>query len=505
MNILGKHPIVARPWKILIADDDLDVHATTKLALRDVVFRNRPLQFIDAYSASEALGCMQEHPDVAVAFLDVVMETDSAGLNVVRKIRESGFGMVRLIIRTGYPGQAPERDVIVNYDIHDYKEKSGLSAQKLFTSLISALRSYEDLVALEKHRRGLMAVLESVSWLDFGDVKHYLSGMLSVFSDLARLRSDRVLVAARMSSRKSRALHIVASYGDFGLADDQPQPVDALPPELALLLTESFVKAEGLSSEDGCTLFVSCHGIDLVAYAQGDDVFAEADGVLLEVFLINVCQALANYRAFRNIESERDGLLKGLASVAEQRNGSGMDTQGSLAKLCEAIAQRLNTLLEFPQEIDDAFLKTIGAASLLNDLGDLSLPADLLGKPAALNPIELSRMQAHVKSGLQILESCLQGDEPSGVSVMASQIIASHHERYDGGGYPAGLSGDAIPLAGRIVAVADAYVAMTSARPYHRAISPQQASAIITAESGRQFDPKVVRAFMEVLESGSVI
>ena len=170
MNILGKHPIVAHPWKILIADDDLDVHATTKLALRDVVFRNRPLQFIDAYSASEALGCMQEHPDVAVAFLDVVMETDSAGLNVVRKIRESGFGMVRLIIRTGYPGQAPERDVIVNYDIHDYKEKSGLSAQKLFTSLISALRSYEDLVALEKHRRGLMAVLESVSWLDFGDV-----------------------------------------------------------------------------------------------------------------------------------------------------------------------------------------------------------------------------------------------------------------------------------------------------------------------------------------------
>ena len=72
-----------------------------------------------------------------------------------------------------------------------------MSAQKLFTSLISALRSYEDLVALEKHRSGLMAVLESVSWLDFGDVKQYISGMRSVFSDLARLRSDLVLVGRR--------------------------------------------------------------------------------------------------------------------------------------------------------------------------------------------------------------------------------------------------------------------------------------------------------------------
>ena len=182
-----------------------------------------------------------------------------------------------------------------------------------------------------------------------------------------------------------------------------------------------------------------------------------------------------------------------------------MDTQGVLAKLCEAIARRLDLLLEFPQEIDEVFLRNIGAASILNDLGDLSLPADLLGKPVALDQIELARMQAHVKSGLQMLEPCLQGDGPSGVVVMASQIIASHHERYDGCGYPCGLSGDAIPLAGRLVAVADAYVAMTNARPYRSAISPQQASAIITAESGRQFDPKVVRAFLEVLESGSVV
>lgn len=494
-------PVV--PWKILIADDDQDVHVATKLALRDVSFRDRTLQFIDAYSASETLLRLKEHPDTAVVFLDVIMESDDAGLGVARKIRENGFSLVRLIIRTGYPGQAPEREVIVHYDIHDYKEKSGLTTQKLFTSLISALRSYDDLLALEQHRRGLMSVLESVSWFDFGAVQRYIAGMLSEFSDLARLPFGQVLIAARFASDEHRAIKVVASCGELALSDECPQPLNDLPLVVASILQESFAVGEALQSENGSTLFVSCHGVDLVAYADGQNALANADVVLLEVFLVKVCQALANFRAFQNISAERDGLLLGLAHAAERRNGSGVDTLEQLASLCEAVVRRLDTMLDFPELIDEAFLRNIGKASLLHDLGDLDLPVGLLDKAGTFNQAEAGQMREHVEAGLRLVEPCLRASESCGCIALASQVIAAHHEHFDGSGYPHALSGEAIPLAGRVVAVVDTYVAMTSNRPHRDAISPQEAVTLISAKAGRQFDPRVVQAFLHVFEEAA--
>lgn len=102
---------VFAPWKLLIVDDDPDVHEATRMALRGVEFRGRSLEFIDAYSGAQALDVLQENPDTAIVFMDVIMETNDAGLRAALRIRESGFKMVRIIVRTGFPGQAPERQV----------------------------------------------------------------------------------------------------------------------------------------------------------------------------------------------------------------------------------------------------------------------------------------------------------------------------------------------------------------------------------------------------------
>ncbi|MEG4006407.1 ATP-binding protein [Microcoleus sp. Pol11C1] len=130
-------------WKILIVDDESQVHTATDIALRKFVYENKSLKFISAYSAKEAKQLIQEHPDVAIILLDVIMETDDAGLEFVKYVRQVlGNQLVRIILRTGQPGQVPEKSVIINYDINDYKTKTELTTSKLYTTVLTALRSF---------------------------------------------------------------------------------------------------------------------------------------------------------------------------------------------------------------------------------------------------------------------------------------------------------------------------------------------------------------------------
>lgn len=143
-------------WKIVIIDDDPGMHDVTKLTLADFEFAGRGLSFISCYSGAEAREVLVDHQDAALILLDVVMETDDAGLQMAQYIRENlNNWRSRIVLRTGQPGQAPERKVIADYDINDYKEKTDLTATKLFTLLCSSLRSYRDIVTIEQNKRGL--------------------------------------------------------------------------------------------------------------------------------------------------------------------------------------------------------------------------------------------------------------------------------------------------------------------------------------------------------------
>ncbi|MGI0152854.1 MULTISPECIES: response regulator [Pseudidiomarina] len=155
------------PWKILIVDDEREVHAVTRLALMDLQFEGRGLQFLSAYSRHEAEQLVLQHPDLAIVLLDVVMDTDDAGLMVARFIREQAKNQSsRIILRTGQPGQAPERAVVMNYDINDYKAKTELTAQKLFTCVMSSLRSYRDIMQVVAKQQQLQFELEFYrNWL----------------------------------------------------------------------------------------------------------------------------------------------------------------------------------------------------------------------------------------------------------------------------------------------------------------------------------------------------
>jgi PAS domain S-box-containing protein len=138
-------------WKILIVDDEQGVHEVTRMALKGFSFEGKKLDLISVYSGHEAEIAIKENPDTAIILLDVIMEHDDSGLQVVRYVRETIENkFVRIILRTGQPGQAPEEKVVVDYDINDYKSKQDLTIEKLFTTLISSLRSYNDLIKLDK-------------------------------------------------------------------------------------------------------------------------------------------------------------------------------------------------------------------------------------------------------------------------------------------------------------------------------------------------------------------
>ncbi|MHC4886922.1 MAG: PP2C family protein-serine/threonine phosphatase [Planctomycetota bacterium] len=132
------------PWKIMVVDDEVDVHGLTQMVLSDFTFHGRGIEMLNAYSAEEARQLLTDNPDAALILLDVVMEQDHSGLELVRHIRdELENECIRIILRTGQPGQAPESRVIVEYDINDYKEKAELTSQKLTTAIVASLRSYQ--------------------------------------------------------------------------------------------------------------------------------------------------------------------------------------------------------------------------------------------------------------------------------------------------------------------------------------------------------------------------
>ncbi len=155
-------PQTSGVWDLLIVDDDPEIHSVTKLALNGFVFQERSLVFHDAYSGEEAINYLKSHPEISVILLDVVMESDDAGLKVVKRLREElENNQTRIILRTGQPGQAPEEHVIREYDINDYKTKTELTRSKLVTSLITALRSHKQLDTLAYYATSLEEIIEA--------------------------------------------------------------------------------------------------------------------------------------------------------------------------------------------------------------------------------------------------------------------------------------------------------------------------------------------------------
>ncbi len=160
-------PSSAKTWKVLVVDDEEQVHSVTRLALKKFSFDEKPLELLTAYSAQEAQTLLQQHHDTAVILLDVVMESDHAGLELVRYVRQNLQNHnIRIILRTGQPGLAPELSIVEGHDINDYKTKTELTQPKLFSALTTAIRSYRDILTVEESRQQIEVLNQKLTALN---------------------------------------------------------------------------------------------------------------------------------------------------------------------------------------------------------------------------------------------------------------------------------------------------------------------------------------------------
>ncbi len=212
---------LSETWKVLIVDDEPDVHKVTRMVLHNFSFDGLKLELISAYTGQEAKDIMAQRNDIALAILDVVMEDEHAGLEVARYIREDlNNRYTRLVLRTGQPGQAPENEVIRNYDINDYKDKTELTTTKLNTLLYATLRSYRDICTLNEHRKGLENVIKASTEVFGSDtLNKFASAVLSQITNLLGLEQSALYCSSITHDSQldieTRTFRILAATGDM--------------------------------------------------------------------------------------------------------------------------------------------------------------------------------------------------------------------------------------------------------------------------------------------------
>jgi diguanylate cyclase (GGDEF)-like protein len=202
-------------WTVLIADDDQSVHDVTKLALSDELVLGKPLRFLHAYSASEANALLATRLDIALVLLDVVMENEQAGLEVVDHARRVlGNHLVRIILRTGQAGSAPQQKIVVDYDINGYLEKGQLTGPQLFCAAYTALSTYRHLAALDAARRDLQSTQERLQALTETLALAALTDPLTGVANRRRLDESLEAEVSR-AQRYGEALSLIIADLDY--------------------------------------------------------------------------------------------------------------------------------------------------------------------------------------------------------------------------------------------------------------------------------------------------
>lgn len=283
-------------WRILIADDEQDVHDATRFALRDTKILGRSLEFHDAYNSKQVMEILRTVPDIAVVLLDVVMETANAGLDLVPVIREQlKLHDLRIILRTGEPNQAPEIDVIRDYDINDYKLKSDLTKKKLYVSLTSSIRSYKQFRTIENSKKGLDMILRASSELLTQEgLNNFAQGVITHIAALLGVPPEGVICVRRRDQATEEDLLIIAAAGDFCALVDQP--LSAMNESMTShLLRESLDNRCNVFHKSGVALYLGSHSRgDMSCYIASNAPISEVDQGLLEIFCGNIALCADN-------------------------------------------------------------------------------------------------------------------------------------------------------------------------------------------------------------------
>jgi response regulator RpfG family c-di-GMP phosphodiesterase len=496
------------PWTVLVVDDDESVHSITRLVLTGLTFRNRPIELFSAYTAANGIDILRAHPEVALVLLDVVMETDDAGLRAVQQVREELNNVnVRVVLRTGQPGKAPERDVVVRYEIDGYELKTEQTSQNLVTVVIAALRSFDLIRSIERNRAGLELIMNATAEMSqLRTARAFASSALDNLQALLNRSGGAVFCAPSSRSNKGDTVPIEVLAGTGPYSDWAARMLDDADPEgrIRSEIVQATLGKDALPDPlalGTALLLKSPHVRSATIWVH--DVYAldPIEKQLLDVFCSKIAVAFDNVQLIELFRKAQQATVVALADLAEYRDTDTGEHVLRVARTTDLLARDLHAAGTFPTELDELLVEQIGLASMLHDVGKVSIPDAVLLKPGQLDAEERRVMETHAGVGMRILARADRIVGQRSYLTLAAEIAIGHHEWYDGTGYPHGVAGSTIPLSARITAVADVYDALTHARPYKAPWSAAQAQAYIIERSGTQFDPAVVESFLRVLQA----
>lgn len=480
------------PWKILMVDDDVDIHLITLAVLKKIVFQHRGVQFLSAYSSSQAKELLKLHKDIAVILLDVVMETEHAGLELVHYIRETLTNtLARIILRTGHPGTVPERSVILEYDINDYREKTDLTATRLFTSVVAALRAYADIRALELSRRRMQCLAETASHLHTARSHGEICRMaLSRIVELWNLctTAGQPCFSGFAARKEGGFFRILAAVGTWR---------ETLGHNMAIAIGEED-HHQALSLVGNTAPVITKHMVgywtripdlaEFLIYLRMDKEMPLPDEESFHILFNSIGSAFEHLVLDQEIKDTQGEVILTICEVVETRSretGNHVRRVGELSAL-------LATLWGLPERE----VELLRLSASLHDLGKIGIADHILNKPGRFTPEEFAMMQAHCHLGHRILCHSRRDFLRD-----AALVALQHHEKWNGQGYPAGLTGKEIHPHGRIVAVADVFDALRNERPYKKAWPMEQVVDYFRQQRGEHFDPQLVDLLLANLDA----
>jgi len=358
-----------RRWKIAIIDDEPAVHEGTRFALSDYQLNGQGLEILSAYSAAEGRELMRRHPDVAVVLLDVIMETDTAGLELVEFIRsELKNETVRIILRTGQPGQAPERRVIVDYDINDYKAKTELTADKLFTALTAALRSHQQLQRMVETRRGLEIIIEAASALfDFKSMQRLAEGVLTQIASLLNVDCAGILVL-REAEDTRETFSVLAGSGCYSrfIGADASQILDQ---DLRRLVEEAFVRRKHEFSPRRSVLYIrTLSGREVVVVLEAARHLSDTDRALVEIFCSRLSIAFDNVILYEQLQRANTRLEERVAQRTQDLTTTNRRLAAQWARLRQANSFKSEILGTIAHDLKNPLGVILGRTEIVKEM-----------------------------------------------------------------------------------------------------------------------------------------
>jgi diguanylate cyclase (GGDEF)-like protein len=447
-NTHSNTPKIKGVWNILVVDDDEEIHSVTRLALSDLVLNDKNLNFIHAYSGAEALSIIEDMgSSIAIILLDVVMEDDDAGLNVAKIMREEmEITEPRIILRTGQPGYAPEEQVIKDYDINDYKTKTELTRSKLVTTIISSLRSYQQILSINQSRLGLQKIITSATnFTEEHSVRSFCEGVVIQISSLINTPASGVFCAKAGSviGKDDDGVYVLGAVGEFAhYIHERLENFNDV--QIVKLVANCLQFKKHIFEEEFSVFYLNSSGYEAAVYMPIGKEISAVDQQLLEVFLSSVSIGYENVNLFHELRTSafKDWLTKlpnrtefinmlDDCGTAKNKNSDSVVALIDIkhfADVNDGLGQDVgnSTLLAVTHRLEETFLDKVKIGRIGSDIFGL-IGSEFFVNPQTLNEIFVQPFKGGEHT-LPLSASLgfyrLDGKPPTGINILKHSNIA---------------------------------------------------------------------------------